>query len=101
MFISVVFFFSGENLKYFPKNSHVIVIDRNMYIQSYLDSNPDLINNVCIEDVFVSSEWNLEPIPDNSVDAVVGTFILCSAARVNVVLSEIKRILVPVSRNLE
>jgi ubiquinone/menaquinone biosynthesis C-methylase UbiE len=72
-----------------------------MYIQSYLDLNPGLTNDVSIEHVFVSSEWNLEPISDNSVDAVVGTFILCSAARVNLVLSEIKRILVPVSRNLE
>lgn len=92
-------FFSGENLKYYPKNSHVIVVDRNLYIHSYLDSNPGLTNNVSIEDLFVSSEWNLEPIADNSVDAVVGTFILCSADRVNLVLSEIKRILVPVSRN--
>lgn len=92
---------SGENLKYYPKNSCVIVIDHNMYIQSYLDSNPGLTNNVNIEDVFVSSEWNLEAVPDNSVDAVVGTFILCSAPNVNLVLSEIKRILAPVSRNLD
>jgi ubiquinone/menaquinone biosynthesis C-methylase UbiE len=91
--------FSGENLKYYPKNSHLIVVDRNVYIQSYLDSNPALISNMNIERVLMFSEENLEAIPDNSVDAVVGSFILCSVTRVNLVLSEIKRILAPVSRN--
>jgi len=52
-----------------------------------------------IERVLMFSEENLEAIPDNSVDAVVGSFILCSVTRVNLVLSEIKRILAPVSRN--
>jgi ubiquinone/menaquinone biosynthesis C-methylase UbiE len=91
--------FSGENLKYFPKNSHLVVVDRNVYIQTYLDSNPDLTSSVNIERVVVSSEGNLEAIPDGSVDAVVATFVLCSVARVNLVLSEIKRILTAVNRN--
>lgn len=91
--------FSGENLKYFPKNSHVVVVDRNVYLQAYLDSNPGLTRSVNIERVIVFSEDNLEPIPDNSVDAVVATFVLCSVTRVSLVLSEIKRILAPVNGN--
>jgi ubiquinone/menaquinone biosynthesis C-methylase UbiE len=92
-------FFSGENLKYYPKNSHLVVVDRNVCIQAYLDSNPGLASSVNIERVIVSPEDNLEVIPDSSIDAVVATFVLCSVMRVNLVLSEIKRILTPVNRN--
>lgn len=91
--------FSGENLKYYPKNSHLVVVDRNVYIHAYLDSNPGLTRNVSIERVIVSSEDRLEAIPDSSVDAVVATFVLCSVTRISLILSEIKRILAPVNRN--
>jgi ubiquinone/menaquinone biosynthesis C-methylase UbiE len=91
--------FSGENLKYYPKNSHLVVVDRNMYIHAYLDSNPGLTSNVNIERVIVSCEDHLEAIPRSSVDAVVATFVLCSVTRINLILTEIKRILAPVNRN--
>jgi ubiquinone/menaquinone biosynthesis C-methylase UbiE len=91
--------FSGENLKYYPKNSHLVVVDRNVYIHAYLDSNRGLTSNVNIERVIVSSEDHLEAIPDSNVDAVVATFVLCSVTRINLILTEIKRILAPVNRN--
>jgi ubiquinone/menaquinone biosynthesis C-methylase UbiE len=94
--------FSGENLKYYPKNSHLVVVDHNVYIHAYLDSNPGLTSNVNIERVIVSSEYCLEEaIPDSSIDAVVATFVLCSVTSINLILSEIKRILAPVNRNLD
>ncbi|XP_069677979.1 thiol S-methyltransferase TMT1B-like [Periplaneta americana] len=88
-------FRTGENIKYYPKNCHLLVVDRNVYIQSYLDSNPNLTNNVNLENVFVLSGESLKAISDNSVDAVVGTYVLCTATRVDQLLSEIKRVLTP------
>ncbi|PNF13780.1 hypothetical protein B7P43_G12431 [Cryptotermes secundus] len=88
-------FRTGENIKYYPKNSHLVVVDRNVYIHAYLNSNPGLTSKVNIERVILSSEDRLEAIPDSSVDAVVATFVLCSVTRINLILSEIKRILAP------
>ncbi|PSN37302.1 hypothetical protein C0J52_20815 [Blattella germanica] len=90
---------TGENVKYYPKNSHLLVVDRNVYIKTYLKSKPHLTSCINVENVTVSSGDNLRHIPDNSIDAVVGTFVLCSASRMDDLLHEIKRVLAPVSLN--
>ncbi|MFF2389625.1 class I SAM-dependent methyltransferase [Agromyces sp. NPDC058104] len=38
------------------------------------------------------------PLPDHSVDAVVGTFVLCSVADQSAALAEVRRVLVPGGR---
>ncbi|XP_076321676.1 thiol S-methyltransferase TMT1B-like isoform X2 [Tachypleus tridentatus] len=38
---------------------------------------------------------NMAEIPENSVDAVVSTCVLCSVMKIQDVLHEIKRVLVP------
>lgn len=38
------------------------------------------------------------PLPDNSVDAVVGTYVLCSVSDPAVALAEVRRVLVPGGR---
>ncbi|KAJ9593717.1 hypothetical protein L9F63_014765 [Diploptera punctata] len=90
-------FRTGENLKYYPKNSHLVIVDRNRYLHSYLESNPHLTSSVQIKKVIISSSENLTDVPDNSVDAVVGTFVLCSVTEIDLLLKDIKRVLVPVS----
>ncbi|MBT2499127.1 class I SAM-dependent methyltransferase [Agromyces sp. ISL-38] len=38
------------------------------------------------------------PLPDNAVDAVVGTYVLCSVGDVDATLAELRRVLVPGGR---
>ena len=74
-----------------------MIADRNVYLHSYLKSNPVLTVNVHIDKTIISPLEELTDIPDNSVDAVVGTYVLCSVADVDKILKEIKRVLSHVS----
>lgn len=52
--------------------------------------------NVSLERYVVTGAEDMRDIPDNSVDAVVSTLVLCSCDKVQEVYGEICRVLVPV-----
>nr|CAD7415724.1 unnamed protein product [Timema poppensis] len=85
----------GENLKYYPRNSRVTLVDKNIYLQSYFEANPSRISHLKVERFMVSHGDDLRSVPSNSVDVVVATLVLCSAANVGAVLREIRRVLAP------
>nr|CAD7265257.1 unnamed protein product [Timema shepardi] len=85
----------GENLKYYPRNSRVTLVDKNIYLQSYFEANPSRISHLKVERFMVSHGDDLRGVPSNSVDVVVATLVLCSAANVEAVLREIRRVLAP------
>nr|CAD7609242.1 unnamed protein product [Timema genevievae] len=85
----------GENLKYYPRNSRVTLVDKNVYLQSYLEANSSRISHLKVERFIVSHGDDLRGVPSNSVDVVVATLVLCSAANVGAVLREIRRVLAP------
>nr|CAD7440290.1 unnamed protein product [Timema bartmani] len=85
----------GENLKYYPRNSRVTLVDKNVYLQSYFEANSSRISHLKVERFIVSHGDDLRGVPSNSVDVVVATLVLCSAANVGAVLREIRRVLAP------
>ncbi|XP_067009625.2 thiol S-methyltransferase TMT1B [Anabrus simplex] len=87
---------TGQNLKYYPKNSHVILADRNSRLEKHFKSaDYKKIDQLNVVKYIQSYGENLAEIPDESVDAVVATLVLCSAPDVDRMLGEIWRVLVP------
>lgn len=89
---------SGENIKYYPKDSHFIGVDCNVHLKRYFETNPDKISNVKVKSLIISETDDLSVIADASVDAVIATLVLCNVNNVAHLLTEIRRILVPVSK---
>jgi len=85
----------GANLKYYPENSRVICVDPNPYFKTYFLRNQKEFPNVKVEQCILGVGEDLNTIPDDSIDVVVATFLLCSVSDVEQVLREIKRVLVP------
>ena len=88
---------TGENFKYFPQNSNLIILDKtDMFMPnlkaSIIENNRQDLN---ISKLVLNHAENMHSIKSNSVDAVVHTFILCSVRNSDAVLKEIYRVLKP------
>jgi ubiquinone/menaquinone biosynthesis C-methylase UbiE len=86
-------FGTGINLKFYPENvKKIIGVDAN---EGMLKQFKKKSRNGRIEiELFHQSGESL-PFPDNSIDAVVSTYTLCSIKDINSALKEIYRILKP------
>ena len=83
---------SGANFQFYPPNSKVVCIDPNPNYNSYiLKRNFD--NDGLDIHFEVGKGEDMSGIPDNSVDAVVTTLVMCSVDDMERSLEEIKRIL--------
>jgi ubiquinone/menaquinone biosynthesis C-methylase UbiE len=89
-------FGTAINLKFYPDNvKHIIGIDAN---EGMLKQAEKKIadTNIKVEIIHQSSESL--PFDDNSIDAVVSTYTLCSIKNVDLALKEIYRVLKPNGR---
>lgn len=88
---------AGPNLRYYSKDSHWIGVEPNPYMVPYLRKAAEHaglkieIRSGLAEDL---------PAEDASIDAVVGTLVLCSVSDPGRVLREILRVLKPGGRFL-
>lgn len=83
---------TGANLSYYPANVKLIGLEPNPYMQEYLrkqasDAGRDM-------DIMTGVAEHI-PLPDESVDAVVSTLVLCSVGNLEKSLAEIHRVLRP------
>lgn len=83
---------AGANLAYLPQDVRWIGVEPNRFMLPHLQKEAARLA-MQIEAIEGAAE-NL-PIPDNSVDAVVSTLVLCSVTNQNRVLAEIRRVLKP------
>lgn len=92
---------AAPNLKYFPKDSKVVCLEPNPHFNKYIETSitksQDTVSEVTIMNGYVE---NLD-MKDETFDAVVCTLVLCSVRDPTKSLSEIKRVLKPVSRERE
>jgi ubiquinone/menaquinone biosynthesis C-methylase UbiE len=88
---------TGVNLVYLPVGIRWIGIEPNKFMHSYL-RELGLKLGLSV-DIRVGSAEHL-PVPDNSMDAVISTQVLCSVADPGKVLREIQRVLKPGGRFL-
>jgi ubiquinone/menaquinone biosynthesis C-methylase UbiE len=89
---------SGANLKFFPSGSQLIMVDINNSLIDKLRKNLELFPELHLEKLLMTDAADMKDIPDNSVDAVISQYVLCSIKNVSGVLKEVKRVLVPVRK---
>lgn len=112
----------GYNLEFYPKNCRLIALDKNPHFKKLLlqnlqkvrtssssHKNNQLINqliecenqqhpHIKLERFVNERAEKMASIPSNSVDVVISSHLHCSVDNSQSVLSEIRRILVPVSQ---
>ena len=89
---------TGANFEFLPEGSSVIALEPNPHMESYLRENVKKFPHINLKQVVAGFAENMEGIADESVEAVICTLTLCSVHDVEATLSEIKRVLKPVSK---
>ena len=89
---------TGANFEFLPEGCSVIALEPNPHMKTYLVENAKRFPHVQLKEIVCGYAENMEGIADNSVEAVLCTLTLCSVTDMEAVLSEIKRVLKPVSR---
>lgn len=88
---------SGPNFPFYPDGTSVIAIEPKEQFKSYLEANAEMVPGIKITEVVWANAENMVQVPDNSIPAVVCTITLCSVIDVDLVLQEVRRVLMPVS----
>ena len=86
---------SGVNLAYLPREVRWTGVEPNPFFHPYLQKEADRLDRPVQLKIGLAEDLGLK---DASVDAVVGTLVLCSVDRVEVVLEEVLRVLKPGGR---
>ncbi|KAH9606966.1 hypothetical protein KSS87_013741 [Heliosperma pusillum] len=88
---------TGPNLKYYASDDgvHVIGVDPNRKMEKYARKAADAAGLAQANFDFIHAVGEILPVKDASVDAVIGTLVLCSVKDVSRTLQEVKRVLKP------
>ncbi|XP_050696019.1 putative methyltransferase-like protein 7A [Eriocheir sinensis] len=86
---------TGVNFPYYPEGSHLIVVDPNPHFAQYYNENRKKFPNIQSEEILVTTGEEMTSVPDNSVDVVVMTLVLCSVVEVERILQQVRRVLAP------
>ena len=90
---------SGENFDYYPHGTSIIAVDCNPHVEDLLKARVEKAEErVQLKKFVVASAEQLD-VDDNSVAAVVCTFVICSTTddQIRRTMQEVKRVLKPVS----
>ncbi|KAK4779694.1 hypothetical protein SAY87_015800 [Trapa incisa] len=88
---------TGPNFKYYARNSglRVIGMDPNKVMERYAREAAEKAGLLPENFQFLQGVGEAIPLKDASVDAVIGTLVLCSVGDVDRTLKEVKRVLKP------
>lgn len=87
---------TGPNLKYYASDARMVFgIDPNTKMEKYARGAADAAGLSPENFKFVQAVGEALPLDDASVDAVIGTLVLCSVKDVHRTLQEVKRVLKP------
>ena len=88
---------TGPNLKYYASADgvNVIGVDPNMYMEEYSRAAATSAGLPSSNFTFRRGVGEALPAEDGSMDAVIGTLVLCSVKDTDMALREIKRVLKP------
>ena len=89
----------GYNFEFYPPNSELTVVEVNPFFEEQFFKKQADHPHIKMERFVVGFAEDMKSLPDNSVDIVVSTMVLCSVRTVEGALKEIHRILVPVLIN--
>lgn len=92
---------SGMNFRFYPDGTKVTCLDPNPHHEAYLRKNLESCDkNVKVVGFVQSFAENMSAVESDTFDAVVCTLTLCTVHNPAAVLSEVKRVLKPVSVQL-
>jgi SAM-dependent methyltransferase len=83
---------TGPNLRYLPEGLEVIAVEPNPFMHSHLIREARGLGR---EVSLIRADAHALPFPDESVEAVLSTLVLCSVDGLDQVLTEVRRILIP------
>ncbi|XP_026566951.1 methyltransferase-like protein 7A [Pseudonaja textilis] len=86
---------TGTNFQFYPPNTRVTCVDYNPNFQNFLLESMAQNTHLHFDNFVVASAENLSSVPDNSVDVVVCTLVLCSVNSPRAALKEVLRVLKP------
>ncbi|XP_063606092.1 thiol S-methyltransferase TMT1A-like [Penaeus indicus] len=86
---------TGVNFSHYPDGSRLVVVDPNPHFKSYYNDNRKKFPNIQAEEILVTTGEKMDMVPDNSIDVVVMTLVLCSVTGTEEIMKEILRVLVP------
>ncbi|XP_055832684.1 uncharacterized protein LOC129901509 isoform X1 [Solanum dulcamara] len=88
---------TGPNLKYYASEGGISVygVDPNRKMVKYAQAAAEAAGLPPANFKFLHAVSESLPLRDASVDAVIGTLVLCSVADVNLTLQEVRRVLKP------
>lgn len=88
---------TGENFRYFPKNTNLTILDKTESLKCKLQESIDKKErkDITITNLVVNRAEDMIDIKTSSMDAVVHTFVLCSVSDHGAVFREIDRVLKP------
>ncbi|XP_022022199.1 methyltransferase-like protein 7A isoform X12 [Helianthus annuus] len=89
---------TGPNLKYYSNlasGASVVGVDPNRKMEKYAQAAAQASGLPPTKFQFIHAVAEALPVSDASMDAVVGTLVLCSVKDVNKTLQEVKRVLKP------
>ena len=87
---------SGNNLSFLPSPCSLSCLEPNVEFQQYVKHNLERHPGVHLTKFVKGFAEDMKEFEDNTFDAVVCTFTLCSVRHPEKALSEIKRVLKPV-----
>ncbi|XP_063997661.1 thiol S-methyltransferase TMT1A-like [Pogoniulus pusillus] len=85
----------GANFQFYPRGCKVTCTDVSQNFQQGLLKNMGKNQHLHYEGFLVATGEDLRQVPSSSVDAVVGTLVLCSVGSVDQTLKEVLRVLRP------
>ncbi|GFW01889.1 methyltransferase-like protein 7B [Trichonephila clavipes] len=85
----------GPNLKFYPENCNLTVLDKNKYFEKDFTKNRNKYPQVSYQRTVIQPAECMKGVDDNSFDVVVSTFFHCSCDDSAAVLQEVKRVLKP------
>ncbi|GMH01740.1 hypothetical protein Nepgr_003579 [Nepenthes gracilis] len=88
---------TGPNLKYYAGDTgmHVFGVDPNKKMEKYAKKAAEAAGLEQTSFEFIQAIGEALPLSDASIDAVIGTLVLCSVKDVKLTLREVKRVLKP------
>uniref|UniRef100_A0A2P2I129 Methyltransferase-like protein 7A n=1 Tax=Hirondellea gigas TaxID=1518452 RepID=A0A2P2I129_9CRUS len=84
----------GTNFKFYPDGCHLVVVDPNPHWEQYYNSNRSKFPQIKSQDIIVAYGEDMYMVPDESVDVVVITKVMCSVRNIKKMLQQVRRVLV-------
>lgn len=86
---------TGRNFEYINRNVKFLAVDPNSAFKDRFLENQANYSHIELEEWVLTRGEDMKQLPDNFVDAVIITHVLCSVVDARKVLSECRRVLTP------